>query len=102
MWDYPVATQTSCVTEADPKAQASVGRATAPQDACVLKVVREDSVIVPPLHLPTVVSHQVDFAAPNVPATTAVLCATTEDQAVPFTKHRPMAEYATWLADSVV
>jgi hypothetical protein len=74
----------------------------APQDVCVLKVVREATVIVPPLHLPTVVSQQVVFAAPNVLETTAVLCATTEDQAVPFTKHRLMAENATWLEDSAV
>jgi hypothetical protein len=74
----------------------------APQDVCVLKVVREDTVIVLPLHLPTVVSQQVVFAPPNVLGTTAVLCAITEDLAVPFTKHRPTAEHATWLADSVV
>jgi hypothetical protein len=97
-----VATQTSCVTEADPKARESVGKAMAPQDACVLKVVRADTAIVPPLHLPTVVSQQMTFAAPSVLATTAELCATTEDLAVPFTKHRPMAELATWLADSAV
>jgi hypothetical protein len=74
----------------------------APQDVCVLKVVKVGSVIVPPLHLLTVVTQQVVFAPPNVLATTAVLCATTEDQAVPFTKHKPMAETATWLVDSVV
>ena len=97
-----MATQTIYVTEADLKAQVSAGKATAPQDVCVLKVGRVDTVIVLPLHLPTVVSQQVVFAPPNVLATTAVLCATTEDQAVPFTKHKHMAETATWLADSVV
>ena len=68
----------------------------------MLKVVKVDSVIVLPLHLLTVVSQQVVFAPPSVLATTAVLCAITEDQVVPFTKHRPTAETATWLLDSVV
>jgi hypothetical protein len=68
----------------------------------VLKVVRVDTAIVPALHLPTVATQQVVFAPPSVLATTAALCATTEDQAVPFTKHKHMAETATWLADSVV
>ena len=67
----------------------------APQDVCVLKVVRVDTVIVLPLHLLTVVTQQVGFAPPNVLVTTAVLCATTEDLAVPFTKHNHMAETAT-------
>jgi hypothetical protein len=97
-----VETQRIYVTEADLKAQASAGKATAPQDVCVLKVVRVDTAIVPALHLLTVVTQQVVFAPPSVLATTAALCATTEDQVVPFTKHRPMAETATWLEDSAV
>ena len=68
----------------------------------MLKVGRVDTVIVLPLHLPTVVSQQVVFAPPNVLATTAVLCATTEEQAAPFTKLRHMVETATWLEDSAV
>ena len=68
----------------------------------MLKVVKVDTVIVLPLHLPTVVSQQVVFAPPNVLATTAVLCATTEARAVLNIKHKHMAEPATWLVDSVV
>jgi hypothetical protein len=90
-----VATQKIYVTEADLKAQVSAGKATVPQDVCVLKVVKVDTVIVPALHLLTVVSQQVVFAPPSVQETTAVLCATTEEQAVPFTKHNHMAETAT-------
>lgn len=88
------------VTEADLKAQVSAGKATAPQDVCVLKVVKVDTAIVLPLHLPTVVSQQVVFAPPNALVTTAVLCATTEVQAVPFMKHKPMVAPATWRVDS--
>ena len=68
----------------------------------MLKVVKVDTVIVPALHLLTVVSQQVVFAPPNVLATTAVLCATTEDQVVPFTKLRLSVETATWPVDSAV
>jgi hypothetical protein len=67
----------------------------APQDVCVLKVVKVDTAIVQPHLLLTVATQQVVFAPPNVLATTAVLCATTEDRAVPFTKHKHMAETAT-------
>jgi len=97
-----VATQRIYVTEADLKAQASAGKATAPQDVCVLKVGRVDTVIVLPLHLPIVATQQVVFAPPSVLATTAVLCATTEEQAAPFTKLRHMVGTATWLEDSAV
>jgi len=68
----------------------------------VLKVGRVDTVIVLPLHLPIVATQQVVFAPPSVLATTAALCAITEDQVVPFTKHRPMVGTATWLEDSAV
>ena len=97
-----MATQRIYVTEADQKAQASAGKATAPQDVCVLKVVRADTAIVQPHLLLTVVTQQVVFAPPNVLATTAVLCATTEEQAAPFTKLRHMVGTATWLEDSAV
>lgn len=95
-------TQTIYVTEADLKAQVSAGKATAPQVVCVLKVVKVDSVIVLPLHQLIVVLQPTVSAALDVLETTAVLCATTEDQVVPFTKLRPMVETATLQVDSAV
>ena len=58
----------------------------------MLKVGRVDTVIVLPLHLPTVVSQQVVFAPPNVLATTAVLCAIIAQEAG---KHWPTAVIST-------
>ena len=95
-------TQTIYATEADLKAQVSAGKATAPTDVCVQKVVRVATVIVLPLHQLIDALEPTDFATQKQQVKTAELFVTTEARAVPFTKLNHMAALATWQADSAV